>query len=818
EITNSIALGDIRSLVNVSSLAALGSGPSGVAAASDGAVYVTGGNQVLKVQGGAVSVLAGDGVAGYVDGLGTAARFDNPTGIAQNPVDGSLIVADYTRHRIRRVTLAGVASLVAGTGVEGGTNGTGSTATFSRPAGVAVDAAGVIYVAEQGGHRVRRIALSSGDGTLPSHYLVTTLAGSGAAGFAEGNGTAASFNGPRGVAVDEDGNVYVADAGNYRVRVVRPTGQVTTAAGSGSGGATDGYGNVATFNSLYGVAALPDRGRGVSLVVADMNARTLRQLRLREGAAIGSSSNWIVQTLAGQNGVAGSTDGTGDVARFHTPRLVAAASSGTLYLADNGNSSIRRVVPAGGYFPLGEVGAAPSEPVVLANAAGMVPWSGGDPRPYLACPDLAAGATSEPVKWTFAVPAGVSAFEFTVTVAAATDPYSPPEAVNKDSSGGKGSPQVSVRTLAGSTTGQNGFVDGMGANARFRLLVGLTVDSDGVAYAADADNNAIRRIEPGGRVTTVAGSLGTAGHVNGLGNVAQLSYPCGVAVVPDGILSTSGSLPAGTDTTFLVVTDLDNDRVRLIRSPQTGWTAALPWEPWNPAFYQVATIAGDGTSGYNNGSGNVAQFAAPGAVAVGPGGIVYICERAGGSRVRTLRYTGGDPMVATNWQVGLLAGSTSGASGYVDATGSSAQFTDPRGITVGPDGTAYVADTYNHCIRKVTPDGVVTTLAGTNTSGYVDSSGTAARFYCPWAVAAGPDGYLFVADRYNYRIRRVSPTGVVRTVAGTGSSGREDGRGDTAEFADDLGIAVSPGGDVYVAEAECIRLVERIVSVALAGD
>jgi streptogramin lyase len=149
----------------------------------------------------------------------------------------------------------------------------------------------------------------------------------------------------------------------------------------------------------------------------------------------------------------------------------------------------------------------------------------------------------------------------------------------------------------------------------------------------------------------------------------------------------------------------------------------------------------------------------------------------------------------------------------VNATGSSARFDDPRGVTVGPDGNVYVADTYNDCIRKITPDGVVTTLAGTNSSGYVDGASTLARFYRPWAVAAGPDGYLYVADRYNYRIRRVSPTGQVTTVAGTGSSARSDGAGNASGHQDDLGIAVSRSGDLYVAEAECVRVIERIVDI-----
>lgn len=286
-----------------------------------------------------------------------------------------------------------------------------------------------------------------------------------------------------------------------------------------------------------------------------------------------------------------------------------------------------------------------------------------------------------------------------------------------------------------------------------------------------------------------------------------------MAVIAGSQLSSAGAWPPGTQGFHLVVADLNNYRIRLVRCPYAGWTTALPWEPWNPAFYEVATIAGDGVQGYANGAGGVARFAAPSSVAVGPGGIIYVLERTGGSRVRTLRWTGGDPMVAANWQVQLLAGSTTGTAGYVDAAGSSAQFNDPRGVAVGPTGNVYVADTYNHCVRQITPDGAVTTLAGTNTSGYADNSGTSARFYAPWDIAACSDGNLYVADRYNYRLRRVTPRGAVTTVAGTGSSTPLDGRGDQAGFYDGLGIAVGPGGDVYLSAAECVRLVQRSVSV-----
>jgi len=807
---------DIRHEVHVSTLATLPQLPSGVAVAADGSLYVTALHQVFKVSNGVVSVLAGDTLSGYAGGVGTSARFTYPFGIAVNPVDGALIVAELYGHHIRRIDETGSTSLVAGTGTVGGKDGSGNEARFNGPAGVTVDSSGVIYVTESAGHRIRKIEYTGTDPAQSSSYTVSTYAGSGIAGFADGRGGAARFNNPWGVTIDENGNLYVADGNNYRIRVVLPGGRVSTIAGNGTAGTADGDGDVATFARPYGVAVLPDRGRGSAVIVTDTTAHTLRQLRLKgDGTASpGSAANWTVQTLAGQAGVSGAADGPGNAARFNYPRVLSSDASGTLYVPDNGTSSLRCVAPNEGFFPVGTPdGGATTENVQLSNADGWLPYCGGSNRPFVAYPAVGRGATSAAQTWAFSVPEGVTAFEFTVIVSAQTETPAPPQGVDGDTNGGKGSSRVLVHTLAGSTTGVNGFIDGMGANARFRCIIGISCDFAGNAYLADAENDAVRMVTPEGRVSTIAGSRGAAGYTNGRGNVAELNYPSDLAVAEGDFLSSAGGWPPGTDGVHVLVADLDNDRIRIVRGPYTGWTAITPWEPWNAGFYQVSTVAGDGTSAYSNGRGDAAQFGAPGSIAMGPGGIFYVLERSGGNRVRTLRWTGGDPMSAQNWEVSLLAGSTTGDSGYVNATGSSARFYDPRGIAVGPDGMVYVADTYNDCIRKITPDGVVSTLAGTNINGYVDATGSSARFYRPWSLDVGSDGYIYVADRYNYRIRRVSPAGVVTTVAGTGSTTRDDGRGDVSGHQDDLGIAVGPSGDLYIGEAECLRVIERIIDV-----
>lgn len=804
---------DIRNRVTVSTPGTLGGPPSGVAVGTDGAVYATAANRVYRLRGGVVSVLAGDGTAGYVDGVGTAARFRTPLGLAVNPEDGALIVADFAGHRVRRVDAAGTTTLVAGSGAEGGDDGAGGSATFSKPAGIAVDNAGTIYVAEQGGHRLRKIVLSGTNATLAANYTVSTLAGSGSPGFADGRGAAAQFNGPRGVALGGDGNLYVADAGNKRVRLVRRSGQVVTIAGTGATGNADGYGDTATFDSLYGICALPDRGRGMGLVVSDTARHTLRQLRLQgEGtAAVGSAASWLVQTLAGASTVSGAADGRGDLARFAAPRLLDTDASGNVCVADSGNNSLRLVTPQEGWFPIGTPAGGVTEKVRLANPDAWIADPDGSSYPYYPVkkyPAVAAGKATAPLTWSFLVPEDVPGFEFTVRVEAATPVPAPPEGLS-----GVGSSRVWVRHLAG---GSRGFVDGPGTAARFSAICGMA-ELDGYIYAGDYDNYAIRRIDMDGNVDTLAGVQGRgAGFADGLGTVAQFNRPGGLAAI------SGQDCPWGGDprAVYLFIADDTNQRVRLMCTPPWGTIGGSDWEPGaNPADWQVATIAGTGTAGCADGRGDAATFCSPGALALMTARNVYVTEHSG-NRVRALQWTGGSPLDATHWQVSLVAGdgsTTYGAAATTDGYPTTARFNTPFGLVADGAGYLYVADMGNNRIRRIRPGVAVTTFAG-STAGYLDAQGTAARFSSPRDITADPAGYLYVTDRTNHRLRRISPAGMVTTVAGTSSGGWTDGPGDVATFDQPNVLCITAGGDLCVFDHNVslggiLRLVQRVIDL-----
>jgi sugar lactone lactonase YvrE len=274
-----------------------------------------------------VFTLAGSaGSIGSTDGVGSAARFDLPKGIA---TDGTnLYVAEYANNTIRKVVIStGAVTTIAGSaGSSGSTDGVGSAALFYWPEGIATDGAN-LYVAEWANNTIRKVVISTADVTTLAGYASSW--GSGGSGNTDGIGSAARFMAPSGIATDGT-NLYVTDSYNHTIRkVVISTAAVTTLAGSaGSQGSTDGTGSAARFSFPGGIAT-----DGVNLFVADKSNHTIRKVAIAVRA---------VTTVAGSAGSPGSADGTGSAARFYSPSGIATDGS-NLYVTDMYNYTIRAV-------------------------------------------------------------------------------------------------------------------------------------------------------------------------------------------------------------------------------------------------------------------------------------------------------------------------------------------------------------------------------------------------------------------------------------------------------------------------------------------
>jgi sugar lactone lactonase YvrE len=303
----------------------------GVAVDSAGSLYIADANnhRIRKVTApGVITTVAGTGAAGFSGdgGTATAARLFFPAGVAVDSA-GNLYIADTSNSRIRKVTAAGVISTLAGTGSYGssGDGGAATAAQISYPRGVAVDGAGNLYIADVNGHRIRKVTPAG---------VISTLAGTGSAGYSGDGGaaTAAQLNYPGGVAVDSAGNLYIADSYNFRVRKVTPAGVISTVAGNGTC-CYSGDGAAATAARLaypFGVAV----DSAGSLYIADQSNSRIRKV----------TSAGVISTLAGTGSAGYSGDGgAATAAQLYYPYGVAADSAGNVYIADSSNHRIRKI-------------------------------------------------------------------------------------------------------------------------------------------------------------------------------------------------------------------------------------------------------------------------------------------------------------------------------------------------------------------------------------------------------------------------------------------------------------------------------------------
>jgi sugar lactone lactonase YvrE len=313
--------------------------------------------------------------------------------------------------------------------------------------------------------------------------------------------------------------------------------------------------------------------------------------------------------------------------------------------------------------------------------------------------------------------------------------------------------------LAG-LAGSKGTNDGTGNAARFTTLQGVAVDRSGNVFVADEFGQTIRKVTPAGVVTTLAGLTHSPGTNDGTGSAARFVFPQGVAVDGGG---------------NVYVAEWAASRIRKIA----------------PDGIVTGIVRSPASTASNAGAKNAARYNRPMGLAADSAGNVYLGD--------VWHHTIGK--VTPTGTATTLAG-LAGEPGSTDGAGSVACFNQPSGVAVDSPGSIYVADSHNHTIRKVTPAGVVTTLAGlAGSAGTNDGSGSAARFNFPTGVAVDGAGNLYVADYRNHTIRSVTPAGMVTTMAGTaGTKGSSDGSGSGASFNGPTAVAVDSAGNLYVVE------------------
>jgi sugar lactone lactonase YvrE len=655
---------------------------------------------ITTIAGGTWMPYGGDG------GPATAAFMAEPCGIAIDAA-GNIFVADMYNCRVRKVSPAGTISTFAGNGIPSysGDGGPATAAGIMSPNSLAIDAAGNVYVSD-GDNRIRKI---DGSG------MITTVAGDGTPAYGGDGGpaTAANLNAPAGLAFDASGNLYIADMDNHCIRKVSPAGNISTIAGIGGLSGSSGDGGPATtagLNYPAGVAA----DAAMNIYIADRDNNRIRM--------VDPSGN--ISTVAG-NGMSGGTgDGGPATSAMLSGPVNVCIRSGNIYIADESNDRIRKIDAS----------------YTISTVVGLGSGYGGDGG-------LATGAQ-------LSHPAAV-AFN------AAGDMY----IADCDNSRIR---KVNTAGIISTAIGTIYLGDGGPATAASVYgMNDICTDPSGNIYITDAGNSLIRKIDPSGTITTFAGSLspGFSGD-GGPAAAAKLHYPVGIAS------DAAGNIYFG---------DAINSRVRKVN------TAGI-----------ITTVAGGGT-GYYSGDGGPATNAgiATTFIAVDGAGNLYLSETTiSQPRIRKVDAAG---IITT------FAGT--GTSGYTGDGGpaTDAQFGSVESVVADAAGNVYVADVGNKVVRKINTAGIITTFAGNGSTGYTGDGGpaTAAGLGYSRYINVDNTGNVQISDMVHHVIRSVdAATGIISTIAGSGVEGYagDGGPATVAELAWPGAVTTDATGNVYIAD------------------
>lgn len=640
-----------------------------------------------------ISTVAGTGFVGD-GGAATAATLSAVEGMAVD-VAGNLYIADNAGHRIRRVEAgSGKISTVAGNGTPGlrGDGGPAAASVLNSPYGMTIDAGGNLYFADFGNRRIRRIAAA--DGTI------STVAGGGGGSGSATDALSASFLGPRNVAVDRAGNLFVSDYADHRIYRVTPDGRISVAAGTGSAG-YNGDGAALTTQLRFPAGLAADRDGAVW--VADSGNKMIRRLA-------GGQIATVISSLS-------------------TPLGLALDAAGALLVADGGANVVVRRSADGTVSTIAGLSpklAGPVRDVAAGAAAGGVWFSHGRQAmrlvPGAAAPLVVAGDGAAAVKVVENSDARMSVLQSPMGVAvdSAGQIYIAEEALKRVrgvSSGGL------IRTVAGGALPTGLSVGDGGAATAARLFAPAAVAWDAVAglRIADAAGHRIRGVLTSGTIFTVAGD-GEPGYGGDASPAAQarLNRPRGVA------FDRAGNL---------YIADSGNHRIRRIGA--NGF---------------ITTVAGSGVRGYfgDGGAAVQCQLNAPQGVAADTEGNLYIAD-TGNNVIRRVSAAG---------VVSTLAGT--GARGFAGDGGSAAlaAFNAPAAVAVDAQGLVLIADTFNNRIRRIGGDGRIHTIAGDGGAGFWgdDGAAVAAQLNAPTGLAVDTrTGAIFVADFDNQRVRMLTP-------------------------------------------------------------